>query len=369
MPGLTSSTLRQLLDAVPDRRHHNVRYPLTDILVLALFAMVGGAEHFTEFEDFGQARQAWFRLTFGITRIPSHDTFAAVFRSLDYRAFETALRSWTAHLLKASVFDGADVVSLDGKALNGSSDYANIVSAWSTAHGLTLGGVGTDGAKQNELAAMVTLVRQLRLKGAVVTADAAGTFPALVDAVCDKGGDYVLPVKGNQGNTLDTVRCSFAKPFAPLAERVTVDKTGGRVEERRYALLPLGKRTLPFTEKWRKLAALGRVTRTVTVRGRTTVSECFYLSSVTDPDLFARAVRGHWGVENGLHWQLDVVFREDQCPARDANAQKNLNTLRKLILNTLKRLGDAGLSLRRQRRRAGWSEAAFAKTAALFLKA
>ena len=150
---------------------------------MALFATVGGAENFSEIEMFCRLRFDWFRLMLGVKRVPSHDTCTAVFRSIDYVAFECALRTWTNHLLRDSVFSAIpDVVSLDGKALNGSRDYANIVSAWSNVHGLTLGGVATGGSKQNELQAMVTLVCQLRLKGTIVTADAAGTYAALVSS-------------------------------------------------------------------------------------------------------------------------------------------------------------------------------------------
>lgn len=359
--------LRACLDAVPDQRHHNRVYPLTDVLLMALFATLAGAEHFTDFEEYCTLRLAWFKDNLGVQHVPSHDTFAAVFRTVDYRSFECALRSWTCHLLQDSVFGPPDIVSLDGKALNGAQDYANIVSAWSANHGLTLGGVATEGAKQNELQAMVTLVSQLRLKGAVVTADAAGTYAALADAVCAKGGDYVLPVKGNQGNTLETVKLCFDVPFAPWNTVRTLDKTGGRVEERTYEVLPVGKRALPFTEKWQKLAAVARVTSVVTRQDKVSTTQRFYITSLTDTDLFARAVRAHWGVENGLHWQLDVVFREDDCPARDANAQKNLNTLRKLVHNTLKKRG-AGKSIRSERKRAGWSEDYFDTLTGAFLK-
>lgn len=365
---MDTSALYVLLSAVPDRRHHNIQHSLADVLLIALFSTVAGGSHFTDFEDFGELHLSWFRATFGIERVPSHDTFANVFRALDYRSFELALRTWTGHLLKDAVFEGPDVVSLDGKALNGAGQYTNIVSAWSSAHGVSLGGVGTEGAKQNELHAMVTLINQLRLKGAIVTADAAGTHTVVVDAVLAKGADYVLPVKANQGNTLETLEHCFKNPWERPQQVITLDKTGGRVEERTFELLALGKHKLPFTEKWSGFKAVARVTSQVSVKGKTTRVQRQYITSLTDVALFARAARAHWGVENALHWQLDVTFREDDCPVRDANAQKNLNTVRKLVLHTLKRLGTPGMSLARQRKRAGWSESAFEQTAALFLR-
>ena len=220
--------LKVCLKAIDDRRAHNTVHQLAHILTIALFAMVGGYGTFQDFELFGVAKLEWFRQTFGINRIPSHDTFGRVFGMLDPNKFENALRIWTAHIIGRPTPGKTDIVSLDGKAINGAVDgFLNIVSAWSTAHGMVLGGICTEGSKRNELAAMIKLVGELRLTGSIVTTDAAGTYTEFVDAVLEKGADYVLPVKGNQPNTENAVIAAFENPSAPVFTCSTLDKTGG----------------------------------------------------------------------------------------------------------------------------------------------
>lgn len=363
------SRLKEIVKSVRDTRTPNVRHKLPDIILISLFAMLAGAEHYTEFEEFGRLRNDWFENKLKIKKIPSHDTFQRIFEVIDYNEFELVLREWTQHLLNKKLIENleADIISLDGKAQNGCPRFSNIVSAYSSESGLVLGGVSTEESKQNELHSMVRLIRQLRLNGAIVTADAAGTYANVVGAIVEKGGEYVLPVKENQSNLLDDIKCAFTKPFGKVLTNQTLDKHSGRVEERKYDLQILGKHCLPFAAKWKKLMAIGRCHSTVSYKGVVTESTRFFITSVSDVKLFAKAVRKHWGIENGLHWQLDVVFKEDECKVRDLNAQKNLNTLRKIVLNALKQIAPEA-SPKKQRKWSGWSPDYFDKLAEKFLK-
>jgi predicted transposase YbfD/YdcC len=250
---------------------------------------------------------------------------------------------------------------MDGKAMNGfKGSYLNVVSAFSSRNGLVLGGVCTEGSKRNEQAAMIKLVKLLSLKNAIVTADAMGTQTTVVDAICEAGADYVLPVKDNQPDTAEAVRLCFDSPFTAIERYETTDKQGGRFEERVYELVVLGDHKLPFTEKWQDLAAVGKRTSTVTCKGETTVDVHHYIMSVTNMKDFASAARGHWGVES-MHWVLDVVFREDDCVLHDKNAQQNMGVLRKIVLNAFK-LDNPKSNIASRRRRSGWNEQELLKT-------
>ena len=238
--------------------------------------------------------------------------------------------------------------------------YLNIVSALSSRNGLVLGGVCTEGSKRNEQAAMIKLIKMLSLKGAIVTSDAMGTQTTVVDAICEAGADYVLPVKDNQPDTAEALKLCFKSPFSPVERYETVDKQGGRFEERLYEMIVLNNNKLPFTEKWKNLKAVGKSVLTITQKGVTTVEEHYYIMSVTDIKDFSSAARGHWGVES-MHWRLDVVFREDDCMLQDKKAQENLGVLRKIVLNAFKIDNPKG-NMSSRRRRSGWNEQELLKT-------
>lgn len=354
------------LSQIPDSRAANVTHSLTNILIMMLVAMAGGADHAVAIVEFCDGHATWFKRIFGINEIPSIHTFYRTACLLNPVRLEEAMKTWIQQWRNAIPGKEPEIVSIDGKAMNGYKEsYLNIVSAFTSRNGLVLGGVCTEGSKRNEQAAMIKLVKLLSLEGAIVTSDAMGTQTTVVGAICEAGADYVLPVKDNQRDTAEAVKLCFDSPFTAIERYETVDKQGGRFEERVYELIVLNSQKPPFTEKWQNLAAVGKSVSTVTQKGETTVDVHYYIMSVTNMKDFASAARGHWGVES-MHWILDVVFREDDCMLRDKNAQKNMGVLRKIILNAFK-LDNPKSNIASRRRRSGWNEQELLKTIKLLV--
>jgi len=354
------------LSQIPDSRAENVTYQLTDILILMLVAMAGGADHAIAIVEFCEGHAHWFKKVFGINKIPSIHTFYRTACLLDAQRLEEAMESWIHTWREALPGEEPEIVSLDGKSMNGFKEsYLNMVSAFSSRNGLILGEVCTEGSKRNEQVAMVKLIKVLSLKGAIITSDAMGTQITVVDAICEAGADYVLPVKNNQKDTAEAIKLCFDTPFTDVEYFKTVNKHGGRFEEREYEMILLNQHKIPFTEKWQKLTAIGKSTSTVTEKGVTTIDVHHYIMSVNNIQDFAMAARSHWGVES-MHWKLDVIFREDDCMLRDKNAQKNMGVLRKIILNAFK-LDDPKSNISR-RRRSGWNEKELLKTIKLLAR-
>ncbi|MEK7414299.1 MAG: ISAs1 family transposase, partial [Planctomycetota bacterium] len=275
---------------------------------------------------------------------PSHDTFGRVFRILDAKTFEQCFRHWIAGLV--GVIEG--VVAFDGKTVCGSRDGENtalhMVSAYATASGLCLGQEGTRG-KGNEIAAIKALLETLTLKGCIVTIDAIGCQTEIAQKIVDQGGDYLLAVKDNQGKLADALREFFADAQVagfgalPMSRYETVEKDHGRIETRSALWVgDLAWLDRPIRQHWPKLAGVGMIERTRELNGKVSAERAFYIGSkgITDATTFAGAARGHWGIENSLHWVLDVTFREDGCRVRKGHAPQNLSALRKFALALLR---------------------------------
>lgn len=337
-PGLIT-----ILSRLPDPRiERSKEHELTDLLAIAVCTLLVGGESFYDMEDFGHARKAWLQTFLRLPNgIPSHDTFNRLFQALAPAAFAEAFAQWTQGLRQRL---DREVVALDGKAARRATEAGqsprHLVSAWATENGLTLGQIQV-AEKSNEITAVPALLRQLELAGCIVTADALHCQKTIAKEIIEADADYVLALKGNQGTVHDEVRTclddAIAREDPALATRTQVDKGHGRLETRRYwqsdALAWFADR-----EKWAGLRSVGVVEATRQVGDRTTVERRCYLSSLPkDAALFARAVRGHWAVENALHWVLDVVFGEDQSRARTGHAVANLGLLRRLALNLLRR--------------------------------
>lgn len=361
------------LARVPDPRiNRNKDHDLVDILVIAVCALLCAAETFNDMEDFGKAKRDWFQ-TFLKLRggIPSHDTFNRVFAALKPEHFLECFLGWTQSVREAVA---QEVVALDGKALrralNGDQSVKYVVSAWAEGNGLVLGQWKV-ADKSNEIAAVPELLRVLELSGCIVTMDAMGCQKKIAKEIVEADADYVLALKGNQETAheevktfLDqtvaekqTLRPPGAKPFAAAARLAfleTVEKDHGRFEIRRYCqsdaldwFADLGK--------WEGLKSVGMVESVRELKGKTTIERRYFLSSLPlGVETFARAVRGHWGVENKLHWVLDVCFREDQSRARTGYAAENLATLRRLALNMLKREKTKKRGIRGKQLNASW---------------
>lgn len=326
---------------LPDPRVDRTKWHrLDDILVIALCAVVCGADSFEEIERFGAAREQWLRRYFPLKNgIPSHDTFNRVLAALDRAKFSACFARWMADLCEAT---GLKAIAIDGKACRAApgdtfSGCLHLVSAWAVENNLFLGQVAvSDGA--HEIVAVPELLRVLDLTGALVTIDAAGCQKAAVAQIRQQGGDYLVAVKGNQPALHESVRAAFDRAgddgFAGCDMSESAEDGHGRHEERYVAVIrdPHG---LPAG--WADVGAVVMVGRERAVKGVNTSSAHFYLTSLrVGAAELAGYVRGHWGVENGLHWCLDVSFREDANRTRDTSAGANLGVIRRVAASLLK---------------------------------
>lgn len=344
---------------IDDPRTGNARrHDLLEVLFLSLCASLCGAQSCVDMAEFAAAKEEVLR---GFLKLeggpPSHDTFSRIFRLLDPEQFHSAFQRFMA----AFGATRARVVALDGKSLRRSFDRAagtsplHLVSAWASDERLVLGQMKV-AREGNEITAVPALLRLLSLEGVTVTVDAMHCQRATAEAIVAEGGDYVMAVKANQPALYDDVKLLMDDPAAPADDTAeTVDGDHGRIETRRAEVLH-DVDWLTESHRWPGLAALGKVTATREIGGRATTTSRYYIASrpLSAADL-NRLVRGHWGIENRLHWVLDVVMNEDQARARKDNAPENLALLRRLALNIIKRNTDKG-SNRLKFKRAGWDD-------------
>ena len=366
-------SLIEHLQPVRDPRINRTKdHDLIDILIIAICTLLCGGETFNDMEDFGYAKEAWFKTFLRLRNgIPSHDTFNRVFAALDPQEFLNAFLKWTQALREAV---SQEIVALDGKALRragtGGQGMKYIVSAWAEGNGLVLGQLKVE-EKSNEITAVPELLRVLELSGCIVTVDAMGCQKKIAKEIVESDADYVLALKGNQERVHEEVKtfldemlkelesprprgAKLSKAAASLARYETVEKEHGRFEIRRYyQSTELG--WFADLAKWEGLRSVGMVESTREIQGKQTIERRYYLSSMLlNVETFARAVRGHWGVENKLHWVLDVQFREDQSRARAGYAAENLATLRRLALNVLRKETTKKRGIRGKQLNAGW---------------
>lgn len=321
------------------------RHDLREMILLALCAVLCGADTWVDVAEWGEDNETWLRRYLVLERgTPSHDTFGRVFRILDATVFEQCFRQWISGLI--GVVEG--VIALDGKTLCGSRDGGNtalhMVSAFATASGLCLGQEGTRG-KGNEIAAIKTLLDTLTLKGCIVTIDALGCQTEIAQKIVDRGGDYLLAVKDNQKILASALRDFFSDADTggfgtlPVSRHETVEKDHGRIETRRALWVSdLAWLDRPIRQHWPKLAGVGMLERIREINGKTSTERAFYIGSkgIAHAESLATAARSHWGIENRLHWVLDVTFREDDGRVRKGHAPQNLSALRKFALSILR---------------------------------
>jgi predicted transposase YbfD/YdcC len=352
---------------LPDPRVDRTKeHLLQDILTIAICAVICGADGWVEVEQFGRAKLKWFSKFLALPKgIPSHDTFGRVFSMLNPEEFGRCFLSWIKTV--AEVSEG-EIVAIDGKTLRKSFDRANskaaihMVSAWANANKLVLGQVKTE-EKSNEITAIPKLLKLLELKGCIVTIDAMGTQKKIANQIVDQGADYVLSLKGNQELFAKEVKEFFEDAqkdnFKETAYSYTeeVGKGHGRIERRRYWL---SSEVEWFAErkKWKGLRSFGMVESEREIGENRSVERRFYISSLSGDDVesFAKASRSHWGIENKLHWVLDVAFREDDCRVRKDNAAQNFAMLRHVALNLLKQENSVRIGIKAKRLKAGWNE-------------
>jgi predicted transposase YbfD/YdcC len=346
MDGTAHKGILRAFAALKDPRvNRTKKHSLGDILTLALCAILCGADGWTQVAQFGRCKIKWFRIFLDLPNgIPSHDTFGRVFAALDPQAFEECFLKWIAGLATAS---GGRLIALDGKTIRRSLDVANgkaaihLVSAWCAANHLVLGQVATD-AKSNEITAIPQLLKLLDVADAVVTIDAAGCQKKIVEQIVDRGGHYLLQLKGNQGGLHQETVLLFDQCLTDDCHGVayttarTLDKGHGRIEARQiWATAEVNW----FAEKdqWKNLRTLIRVQARRTVGAETSTEYRYYITDLPadDPAGLLAYIRGHWGVENNLHWCLDLAFREDERRIRQGHAAENFSRLSRIALNLL----------------------------------
>jgi predicted transposase YbfD/YdcC len=373
---LAKTSLIEHLARVPDPRMDRRKdHDLIDVLVIAVCTLLCAGHGFNDMEDFGNAKYEWFKTFLNLRNgIPSHDTFNRVFAALDPKEFVDCFLRWTQSLREA-VFQ--EIVALDGKALrralNKDQSIKYVVSAWAESNGLVLGQIKV-ADKSNEITAVPQLLRVLELSGCIVTIDAMGCQKKIAKEIIEADAQYVLALKGNQETVheemksfldatlqeqqaLRPVGAKLSKAAATLAGLETVEKDHGRLETRRYFQ---SDQLDWFVDRsqWEELHSVGMVESIREYEGKRTVERRYYLSSLPlAVETFARAVRSHWGVENKVHWIMDVCFGEDQSRARAGYAAENLATLRRLALNLLKKEKTKKRGIKGKQLNASWDHA------------
>lgn len=337
-----------------------------DILCIGLCAVLCGAEGFKEIEEFGKSKKDWLSSWLTLASgIPSHDTFRRVFAALDPVEFGKCFMGWT---LEARKLLGGELINVDGKLARGSrsekkkQSALGLVGAWSSENRMILGQIATD-EDSNEIPAVPRLLRALELSGCIVTLDAMGCQREIAEVIVERGADYVLALKGNQPALFESTQKVLAKALGNELDEGQVDcfvsseKAHGREEKRIYVTTNLLDE-VEEKEKWKNLTTLGVVESHRTIDGVTTLSHRYYISSLElTAEQFSQCVRGHWGIENSLHWVLDVAFGEDACRIQDRNAAENFATLRRFALNMLRQDKSVKVGVKAKRLKAGWDNA------------
>jgi|GraSoiStandDraft_9_1057307.scaffolds.fasta_scaffold121498_1 predicted transposase YbfD/YdcC len=352
-----SSPLVCLESVVDPRVDRSKRHKLVDILVIALCGFLGGCEGWVDVEMFGISKREWFEKFLELPNgIPSHDTFGRVFALLDPQQLTRVLREFVQAV--TGPLQGK-AVAIDGKTLARSGETTtgkealHLVSAWATERGVVLGQVAT-ATHSNEITAIPALLQVLDVRGATVTIDAAGCQKAIVRQVRAQGADYVLAVKGNQKNLQEVVQFQLGRGHSNVlrSKLKTREKNHGRMEQRSYTAMAA---PTAVRRHWLDAQSIVRVCRQTTSQGQKTKEVRDFISSLPPQvERLASLIRGHWGIENRLHWSLDVTFNEDQSRIRQGHAAENAGLLRRLALSILKQDTWYSNSLRGKRLRAGW---------------
>lgn len=365
MPGTKSVRMQDHFADLTDPRRRKVTYPLINIVVIAVCAVICGADDFVAIARFGRTKRKWLARFLDLTDgIPSHDRFNAILAAIKPAEFEKCLLSWITALHEIT---HGQVIAIDGKTLRRSFDTASgksaihMVSAWATANQISLGQVVVD-AKSNEITAIPQLLKMLEISGSLVTIDAMGCQTAIAKTIIKSKADYCLAVKGNQPTLEQGITEFFSDQMEDNFARTKVrryethETQHGRDERRHYYLCRVPD-DLPDRGRWVHLKAIGMVISITQREGRECCDVRYYiLSKFLSARRFAAAVRGHWGIENCLHWQLDVTFAEDQCRIRKGNADTNFSILRRTALSLLKQEQTARVGIKNKRLTAGWDD-------------
>jgi predicted transposase YbfD/YdcC len=350
------------------------RHLLVDIMCLGVLAVIAGAEGWEDIEQFGNDKHDWLKKFLKLPNgIPSHDTISRVFRLLKPAAIQAAWKTWIESLHEEL---GLKLIAVDGKTLRRSHDRRtmksalHVVSAWSVANHVVLGQQSVD-SKSNEITAIPELLQILELKGAIVSIDAIGCQKEIAKQVVDQEGDFVLAVKDNQPKLHAAIDQHFIAihegkaPHTRCFQHATHETSHGRKVDRYYYITAAPESVLAVAKGFKKLQSVGEVITVTRRDGKETTEVRQFICSIP-PRVrqFASAVRGHWGIENSLHWTLDVTFREDDSRIRKDHGPDNFGFLRRVAITVIKQDKSPG-SIRRKRKRAAWNNEALEKIAGL----
>ncbi len=369
MPKKPLEAIEEQFSKVSDPRIDRTKdHKLIDIIVIAICAVICGAEGWTDIENFGNSKLPWLKTFLELPNgIPSHDTFGRVFSMLDAQQFQLAFYEW---VLAVNEIVHGQIINIDGKRLAGSEDKflgkraIYMVSAWAEENEIVLGQRKVD-EKSNEITAIPELLKILAISGCIVTIDAIGTQTHIAQTIVEAQADYVLSVKENQGHLFEDISVLFAVDqahdfkYASLAHHQEINKGHGRIETRECWCTsdPAYLNLIRDRENWAGLRSIAMVVSTRMVGDKQTKKTRYYLSSLPgDPEKLLHVVRRHWAIENELHWVLDVAMNEDHSRVRKDQAPENLAVLRHIALNLLKQEKTAKGGIHAKQLQAAWKE-------------
>lgn len=358
------SVLRHFFKVNDFRQEYKVKHNLIEIIVMTICAVISGADDWVEVEMYCKARKDWLKTILELPNgIPSHDTFQRIFRLIDPEQFRKCFLTWAREVARLS---NGEVVAIDGKTLRGSKDGdirspIHMVSAWANTNSMVLGQVKTD-EKSNEITAIPRLLEVLQIKGCIITIDAMGCQKDIAEKIIEKEADYLLALKGNQGNFYEEVKLFFDDCMQNNFKEYNIDfyternKDHGRYEIRK-CFVTSEIQWLSEKKNWKNLKSIAMVESTRIIKEKTTVEYRFYITSLAaDAKQIGKSIRAHWGIENSLHWCLDVTFKEDSLRLRKDNGPENMAVIRHVALNLMKNDPSlAKLSMKKRKKYAEWS--------------
>ena len=350
------------------RKDRTKQHMLVDILVIAICAIICGAEGWVDIELYGNSKLTWLKTFLALPHgIPSHDTFGRVFSMIDAQQFQLAFYEW---VLAVNEIIRGQIINIDGKCLRGSDDQKlgkraiYMVSAWATENEIVLGQRKVD-EKSNEITAIPELLKVLAISGCIVTIDAMGTQTNIAKTIVEAHADYILSVKENQGHLFEDISTLFAVDqaqnfkYASFEYKKTISKGHGRIDIRECwsTSSPAYLSLIRGVENWIGLHSVSMIINTRSIGDKETKQVRYYISSLpSNAEKILRAVRKHWSIENKLHWVLDVALNEDHSRVRKDQAPENLAVLRHIALNLLKREKTAKGGIHAKQLQAGWKE-------------
>lgn len=363
---LVFSLIDHFSDVEDPRLDRTKKHLVIDIIAITVMATISGMHNWIEIVDWATGNEKWLKTILKLpSGIPSHDTFGRVFSLIKPDSFQEAFSLWV-ESIKIN-FPSREIIALDGKTLRGStfnkkdslSTSVSIVSAWACKSGLTLAQISTHLKKnEGEKKTMEKIIDHIDIRGNIITIDANGATPSIISKIAEREGDCVIGLKNNQKIAYELSKKIFSneEKKKSIKKIIKEDSGHGREEKRTYELLTLDniksdelkKEIEKFKAKWPSIISLGRVVSEVFKGKEYSFDERYFLTSLSDEKEFSESARAHWGVENSLHWQMDVTFREDYCRVRIGHASANLGLIRRLALNLLKNETQSKKSIRRK---------------------